>query len=83
MWDYVIRIGSCVSQLFNVVLLNGHPNESISGRSARITVVEKRKHLFWNTMYKLVNGIFFFQENHCLDSHLNERVWCRAIMSEH
>ena len=32
---YLLRVGSALSQLGNVVLLNGAPNESISGRSYR------------------------------------------------
>lgn len=35
MLKYLIRVGSAMSQLANVVFLNGHPNESISGRSWR------------------------------------------------
>ena len=32
---YLKRVGDALSQLGNVVLLNGDPNESISGRSYR------------------------------------------------
>lgn len=81
MKSYLIKIGSLMSQLANVMFFNGHPNESISGRSARITLVEKKKHWFWNRMYVFVNRLFFLQENHCLDAHLNERVWCRAVLT--
>ena len=33
--SYLIRVGSATSQLANVVLIGGTPNESISGRSHR------------------------------------------------
>lgn len=71
MGDYLVRIGNAISQLLNVALLNGHPNESISGRSYREG---------WK-IRKVIDFIFWFDPEHCLNSHLNERVWCRTIMT--
>lgn len=31
----LIRIGEALSQLYNVIFLNGHPNESMPGRAWR------------------------------------------------
>ena len=70
MKDYLVRVGNAVSQLLNVVLLNGHPNESISGRSYREG---------WTTAQAIIDTIFWFDPGHCLNSHLNERVWCRML----
>lgn len=71
-YDYLMRAGSACSQLLNVLLLNGHPNESVSGRCYREG---------WRTAEALINAIFWFDPEHCLSSHLNERVWCRTIMT--
>lgn len=70
MKDYLVRVGNALSQLLNTVFLNGHPNESISGRSYREG---------WHTAQKVIDTIFWFDPEHCMNSHLNERVWCRAL----
>lgn len=72
MYDYLVRVGNALSQLCNVVFLNGHPNESISGRSYREG---------W-AIQRVIDTIFWFDPEHCLSSHLNERVWCRRIMND-
>ena len=71
MLDWLVRILNAVSQLCNVVLLNGHPNESISGRSYREN---------WKLRH-VIDAILWFDEDHCMNSHLNERVWARHILS--
>lgn len=72
MKDYLVRVGNALSQLLNVALLNGHPNESISGRCYREG---------WTTAQKVIDTIFWFDPEHCMSSHLNERVWCRLIIN--
>ena len=74
MIDYLARVGNALSQLLNVVLLNGHPNESVSGRCHREG---------WKTAETIVDTLFWFDPEHCLHSHLNERVWCRSIMGQY
>lgn len=71
MLDWLVRILNAVSQLGNVVFLNGHPNESISGRSYREN---------WKLRH-VIDVILWFDEDHCMNSHLNERVWARHILS--
>ena len=72
MGNYLVRVGNACSQLLNTVFLNGHPNESISGRSYREG---------WTFMVSMIDAIFFFDPDHCMNSHLNERVWCRLILN--
>lgn len=70
MTDWILRVLSAVSQLANVVFLNGHPNESISGRSYRQN---------WKLRH-VIDTLFWFDPEHCLNSHLNERIWCREML---
>ena len=70
---YLSRIGSSSSQMFNAVFLLGHPNESISGRSYREN---------WKLQH-VINKIFFWQENHCLQSYLSDLRWARDYIKQH
>lgn len=55
---YFISVGSALSQVVNA-LIGGNPNESLSGRAYRL------KDKGWGWLYKTLNTIFFFQEDHC------------------
>lgn len=65
MLDYLGRVFSAFSQLANAVLLNGHPNESISGRCYREQ---------WRCE-RLVNSLFFWQQRHCRGAYASDRQW--------
>lgn len=65
-------IWSATSQWFNVVLLLGHPNESISGRSHRED---------WR-LKKLVNAILFWQIDHCKSAYMNDLKWAKAYIEQ-
>jgi hypothetical protein len=53
-----------IDQLCNT-LLKGTPDETLSARSYR----QRESRPFW---YKLINKIFFWQDDHCHDSYLSE-----------
>ena len=63
--EYLGRVWSAFSQLLNVVLLFGEPNESISGRCYR--------QQWWAE--RLVNSVFFWQSRHCRGAHDADRKW--------
>jgi hypothetical protein len=69
---YLMGIWSATSQWFNVVLLLGHPNESISGRSHRED---------WR-LKKLVNAILFWQIDHCKSAYMNDLKWAKAYIEQ-
>lgn len=69
MKPYLIRIGDALSQMINVVLFNGHPNESISGRAWRTQSV-------W---YKLIDFVLWFDKDHCLNSYLNDLRYAHQL----
>ena len=69
--DYLWRVGHALSVLANVVFFNGQPTESLSARCHR----EGR-----DTLEEAIDDLFWFDPNHCYNSHINERVWAREIL---
>jgi hypothetical protein len=69
--DYLCRVGHALSVLANVVFLNGKPNESVSARCYREG---------WEKAEEALDDLFWFDKNHCYNSHINERVWAREIL---
>jgi hypothetical protein len=67
MAQYLLNLGIAVDQLFNV-LLGGWPDETLSAAAHRYAPYSMR----WNIVRKLLNLIFFWQDDHCLDSYLAE-----------
>jgi hypothetical protein len=66
MVDYFVRVGDALSQLVNVTLLFGDSaNESISGRAYR----QRNEYQRWCFAYKMINALFFFQDDHCRESY--------------
>jgi hypothetical protein len=66
---YLSGIWSASSQWFNVVVLFGHPNESISGRCYREP---------WPRLMSLINKMFFWQVNPCKSAYTNDLKWAKA-----
>lgn len=67
MAQYLLNLGIAVDQLFNV-LFGGWPDETLSAVAHRYAPYSMR----WNIVRKLLNLIFFWQDDHCLDSYLAE-----------
>lgn len=67
---YFIKIGDATSQLANVILLNGHPNESISGRAWRTKSI-------W---YKVIDIVLWFDKDHCKTAYLNDLAYARELV---
>jgi hypothetical protein len=67
----LIRIGDALSQLCNVIFLNGHPNESLSGRAWRTKSV-------W---YKVIDKMLWFDKNHCETAFYNDVKYARGLLS--
>ena len=68
--SYFIRLGDALSQFFNVAILNGHPNESISGRAYREN---------WTTLEITLDT--FLGDNHCKEAYENDLAYSKAIVS--
>lgn len=64
---YIIRALDLASQALNTLLLNGSPDESTSGRAYREAVLQARRR--WRLAYRFINGLFFWEQNHCADAY--------------
>lgn len=70
-WTYIWNIAAGLSQLLNAVVFFGDCNETLSGRCYR----EQR---WWAV--RIIDTIFFFQQEHCLNSHLADRIFARKVL---
>lgn len=68
--NWLIRVGDAFSQLVNTALLNGHPNESISGRAWRTQSV-------W---YKVIDTVLWFDPEHCRTSYVNDLAYAADLI---
>lgn len=57
---YLTRILVCISQLVNVVLLDGDPDEMLSSRAYRCN---------WTLAVLLIDSVFWWQKDHCKQSY--------------
>jgi hypothetical protein len=69
-WDsrpYLQRAGDSISQLINVLLLNGMPDESVSGRCYRNTTLKSPPVRRWWIPYYLAEALFWYGDrgDHC------------------
>lgn len=65
MTTYVMKVLIAVDQLANAVR-GGHPDETLSA-AAHCRHLEGRSG--WRN---LINGLFWWQQDHCRDAHINE-----------
>ena len=72
MSHYLIRVGDALSQRLNVMLLNGHPNESLSGRAFRTKSL-------W---YSVIDLIFWFDPQHCRTAYENDLQYAEQLLAE-
>jgi len=70
MFKQLTRIAAWLSQGFNVLLLGGHHDETVSGRAYRNRWPARR----W------INAVFFWQEDHCRASHMRDIEWAKELL---
>ena len=61
---YGMNLAIAVDQLLNALLF-GHADETLSARTYR----NRWKSHGWWLAYKLINGLFFWQHDHCQSSY--------------
>ena len=72
---YLVRLGDALSQLANVLLLNGDANESISGRAHRQG---------WTTTERLIDAIFApWELQHCRIAYLMDVARAKKLIEDH
>lgn len=62
--SYLTRVAAWLSQGINCIFLNGSPDQTVSARS-----YVNRSNSLWGMMYFTINTLFFWQEDHCKESH--------------
>lgn len=72
MKKWLLKIGDAISQLLNVLVLNGSPNESLSGRAWRV----KSK---W---YKIINLLLWFDKDHCKEAYVNDLIYSVELIKQ-
>ena len=63
---YIMRVLIALDQFFNVLLLNGNPDHTISGRVGYHS--HKTGEWYWVLMEKVINTLFWFDDNHCYNA---------------
>ena len=82
MKQYSYQILIAVDQFLNT-LLGGYPDETLSSRIYRHACLKNSPNRRWVIAYKAVNGLFFWQDDHCLLSYRRERnIGHRPIFDE-
>lgn len=71
------RLATVGSQFLNVLVLNGHPDETISGRAWRQGVLEHDPS--WIRARLIIDRMFFFDPDHCRKSHHADREFADWI----
>lgn len=72
---YLVRLGDALSQLANVMLLNGDANESISGRAHREG---------WMKAKRLIDAICApWELQHCRIAYLADVARAKKLIEEH
>lgn len=67
---YLQSVFIAYDQLLNA-LLNGSPDETLSSRAWRMQVKHQP---YWWWLASAINGIFFWQANHCRGAYTRERA---------
>ena len=67
--NYLHQLSITVDQLANA-LLAGYADETLSARAYRMSSLKKH----WSIVKKLINGMFFWQENHCRSAYRAEQL---------
>lgn len=64
--NYLSKVATALSQFVNAVILNGDPDESISGRAYRRGTIGGSKK--WKAIMRVIDALFFFDPDHCCNS---------------
>jgi len=75
-----LRISQWLSQGVNVLLFNGSPDETLSGRSWRQGVLLGNAR--WARAARIIDRLFWFDPDHCRKSHQADIAFARAILAQ-
>jgi len=81
--EWLVNLLACLSQFVNVLLFNGHPNETLSARCGRMVKIEKTSNPLWLLLAATIDLIFLpIEEDHCFESYITERIWARVYLED-
>ena len=67
-----------LSQALNSIVLFGNPNETFSARAWRGRTSSKA----WKTTVKVIDALYFWEEDHCLNSHLADVAFAKKVLQQ-
>lgn len=76
MREYLTRAAAWISQGVNCLLLGGHHDQTVS---ARAYVNQHR--CGWGIAYRIINVLFFWQDNHCRESHSADVEFAKEVLN--
>lgn len=76
MREYLTRAAAWFSQGINCLLLGGHHDQTVSARA-----YVNRHRFGWGAAYRIINLLFFWQENHCRESHQADVGFAKEVLN--
>lgn len=80
--NYFVRLGGALSRALNVMIFNGHPAETTSARAYRLTKSRPNR-LTPRVIYRIINGIFWWQTDHCRQAFLDDIAWAKSRLTNY
>lgn len=74
----LLKLAALGSQLINVLVFDGSPDETVSGRAYRQGILQGDAK--WAQRRKIINRLFFWDDDHCLKSHSQDRRMAEALI---
>ena len=74
MIDYLTRVSAWLSQGVNCIILLGSEDMTVSARAYAFN---------WRIAMRIINALFFWQENHCRLSFLRDVAHARKVIAIH
>lgn len=72
---YLQRIFAWLSQGFNCVVLLGSHDQTVSARAYL-----NRERTGWGQLYRAINAVFFWQDDHCFQSFLDDVDFAKEVL---
>ena len=72
--EYLFKGIAWLSQGINWFFLGGHHDQTVSARA-----YVNRNDPMWAVVYRTINAIFFWQGDHCLQSHLEDMAFAKQV----
>lgn len=76
--NYFTGIAAWFSQGMNAIVLGGHHDMTVSARCHI-----NRHRPGWRTARRIINRIFFWQQDHCKSSFRSDVMYAMAVLTHH